>query len=73
MEMIRPSRDENFLEIAKCVAKRATCIRRKYGAVIVDENGIVSGALRYELTEYRELKVGGKYFPPRLFISQTAK
>ena len=33
-------------------------------AVIVDENGIVSGALRYELTEYRELKVGGKYFPP---------
>lgn len=38
MEMIRPSRDENFLEIAKCVAKRATCIRRKYGAVIVDEN-----------------------------------
>lgn len=33
-------------------------------AVIVDENGIVTGALRYELTEYRELKVGGRYFPP---------
>lgn len=34
----RPSWDEYFLNIAKAVSKRATCIRRKYGAVIVDVN-----------------------------------
>ena len=48
----RPSWDEYFLEIASVVAKRSTCLRRKYGAVIVKDNIIVStgynGAARGE-------------------------
>ena len=38
----RPSWDSYFLEIALVVAKRATCIRRCYGAVIVQNNRIIS-------------------------------
>jgi len=49
---IRPSWDEYFLDIARLVAKRSTCLRRNYGAVIVKENIIVStgynGAARGE-------------------------
>ena len=33
----RPSWDDYFLEIAKVVASRSTCIRKNVGAVIVDE------------------------------------
>ena len=40
--MKRPSWDDYFLEIAMVVAKRATCIRRCYGAVIVKDNRIIS-------------------------------
>lgn len=39
---MRPTWDEYFIEIAKVVASRATCIRRRYGAVIVKNNIIVS-------------------------------
>jgi len=39
---IRPSWDEYFLEIAKVVSSRSTCLRRRYGAVIVKDNVIVS-------------------------------
>ncbi|NTU41524.1 MAG: dCMP deaminase family protein [Nitrospirales bacterium] len=38
----RPSWDEYFLEIAKVVASRSTCLRRRYGAVIVKDNILVS-------------------------------
>ncbi|MGB9716248.1 MAG: deoxycytidylate deaminase [Thermodesulfovibrionales bacterium] len=38
----RPDWDEYFIGIAKAVSKRATCLRRKYGAVITKENIIVS-------------------------------
>ncbi|MBF0557973.1 MAG: cytidine/deoxycytidylate deaminase family protein [Nitrospirae bacterium] len=38
----RPSWDEYFLEIAKVVASRSTCLRRRYGAVIVKDHVIVS-------------------------------
>jgi dCMP deaminase len=38
----RPSKDEYYLEIAKAVAQRSPCIRRKYGAVIVKNDAIVS-------------------------------
>lgn len=40
--MTRPSKEEYFLEIAEAVAKRSTCIRRQYGAVIVKNGVIVS-------------------------------
>jgi dCMP deaminase len=38
----RPSWDEYFLEIARAVSRRATCLRRRYGAVITKDNTIVS-------------------------------
>ena len=38
----RPAWDEYFLEIAQVVSKRSTCLRRRYGAVIVKDNIIVS-------------------------------
>ncbi len=38
----RPSKDEYYLNIAKEVAQRGTCLRRRYGAVIVREDQIVS-------------------------------
>lgn len=39
---VRPSWDEYFIEIAKVVSSRSTCLRRRYGAVIVKDNVIVS-------------------------------
>ena len=38
----RPGWDEYFLDIAKAVSARATCLRRRYGAVITKDNVIVS-------------------------------
>ncbi len=38
----RPSRDENFLEQALVVSGRATCLRRRYGAMLVRDNIILS-------------------------------
>lgn len=38
----RPDWDEYFLDIAKAVGRRATCLRRHYGAVIVKDNIIIS-------------------------------
>ncbi len=40
--MNRPSIDEYFLEIAAVVAKRATCLRNRVGAVIVKDKRILS-------------------------------
>lgn len=37
----RPDRDTYYLEIASVVAKRGTCLRRNYGAVIVHNDQIV--------------------------------
>jgi len=39
---MRPSKDDYYLEIASVVAKRGTCLRRNYGAVIVNKDQIVS-------------------------------
>ena len=38
----RPDWDEYFLNIAREVGKRATCLRRRYGAIIVKDKIIVS-------------------------------
>ncbi|MFA5089948.1 MAG: cytidine/deoxycytidylate deaminase family protein [Candidatus Omnitrophota bacterium] len=38
----RPSWDEYFLEVSSLVAKRATCLRRKVGAVLVKDKKILA-------------------------------
>jgi dCMP deaminase len=39
---MRPDWDTYFIEIAKVVSSRATCLRRRYGAVIVKDRVIIS-------------------------------
>jgi dCMP deaminase len=39
---LRPGWDEYFINIAKAVSARATCFRRRYGAVVTKDNIIVS-------------------------------
>lgn len=39
---MRPSKHEYYLGIAEAVAKRSTCLRRQYGAVIVKDDRIIS-------------------------------
>lgn len=39
---MRPEWNEYFIEIAKVVSSRSTCLRRKYGAVIVKDRVIIS-------------------------------
>lgn len=41
-KIIRPSWDEYFLSIASLVSKRATCLRRTVGAVIVKDRHILA-------------------------------
>lgn len=38
----RPEWNEYFLDISKAVGKRSTCLRRKYGAIIVKDKIIIS-------------------------------
>lgn len=38
----RPSKDEYYLGIAKAVSKRSTCMRKKFGAIIVLGDSVVS-------------------------------
>ncbi len=40
--MKRPSKIEYYLNIAKEVAQRSTCLRRRFGAVIVKDDQIIS-------------------------------
>lgn len=40
--MIRPSKDEYYLNIAKEVAERSTCFRNKGGAIIVKDDQIIA-------------------------------
>ena len=50
--MLRISKDEYYLNIAKAVSARSTCLKRHYGAVIVNNDQIVAtgynGAARHE-------------------------
>ncbi len=39
---MRPEWDDYFIEIAKVVSSRSTCLRRRYGAVIVKDRVIIS-------------------------------
>ena len=38
-QYVRPSKDVSFMEIAESVSMRSTCLRRRYGAVIVSKDG----------------------------------
>lgn len=57
-KITRPSWDEYFLEIAKLVSKRSTCLRRQVGALIVKDrrilttgyNGAPAGITHCEIT-----------------------
>ena len=40
--MLRPDKEHYYLDLALDVAKRSTCLRRKYGAIIVKDDRIVS-------------------------------
>jgi dCMP deaminase len=40
--MTRPSWEEYFMEIARLVARRSTCLRRQVGAVVVKEKNILA-------------------------------
>lgn len=39
---MRPSKEEYYMNIAKAVSERSTCLRRKYGAIIIKDDAIVS-------------------------------
>lgn len=39
---MRPNKTEYYLGIAEAVSKRSTCLRRKYGAIIVKDDEIIS-------------------------------
>lgn len=40
--MFRPSWDEYFMDIARLVARRSTCLRRKVGAIVVRDKRILA-------------------------------
>lgn len=42
MTYTRPSRTEYYLTIAEAVSRRSTCLRRRYGAIIVKDDVIIS-------------------------------
>jgi len=39
MAGMRPTKDETMLDVAKVLARRGTCLKRKVGVVITDFNG----------------------------------
>jgi dCMP deaminase len=42
MVMSRPNKSEYYIDIARSVARRSTCLRRRFGAVIVKNDQIIS-------------------------------
>lgn len=40
--MQRVSKDQYYLDIAKSVTERSTCLRRNYGAIIVKDDEVIS-------------------------------
>lgn len=39
---MRPTHNEYYLDIARAVSRRSTCLRRQYGAVIVNNDEIIA-------------------------------
>ena len=39
---LRPTKDTYYLDIARAVSKRSTCLKRHYGAVIVNNDEIIA-------------------------------
>lgn len=39
---MRPNKDKYYLDIASAVSKRSTCLRRRYGCVIVKDDEIIA-------------------------------
>ncbi|MEM2987316.1 MAG: cytidine/deoxycytidylate deaminase family protein [Nitrososphaerota archaeon] len=42
MSLERPSIDEYFMEMAKLISKRSTCLRRKVGALLVKDKRVLA-------------------------------
>ena len=42
INMSRPDKHEYYLDIARAVSRRSTCLRRQYGAVIVNNDEIIA-------------------------------
>lgn len=65
-KLVRPDWDEYFLDIAKLVARRSTCLRRQVGALIVKDrrilatgyNGTPAGITHCEVTGCLREKLG---------------
>ena len=52
----RPDWTEYFLDIAGAVGRRATCLRRRYGAIIVKDHIIISTGSWYSFADECEAK-----------------
>lgn len=62
----RISKDQYFMEIARVVSQRSTCIKRKVGAVLVKENHIIS-------TGYNGAPSGFNHCTPQTCLRQDIK
>ena len=56
--MARIDKENYYLDIAETVLKRATCLRRCYGAIIVKNDEIISIALNAERDEDEDDDLG---------------
>ena len=59
----RPGWDEYFLEIAQVISKRSTCLRRRYGAIIVKDRVIVSTGFNGSAREKQIVLIQDMYSP----------
>jgi dCMP deaminase len=66
MTLKRISKDEYFMEIAKVVSKRSTCIKRHVGAVLVKDSHILS-------TGYNGAPSGFKHCSSETCVRQNLK
>lgn len=66
---MRPTKDEHFLELAQVIGKRATCLRRSVGCVLVNGlghiiatgyNGVAAGVPHCNKAEYETEDVFGE-------------